>query len=368
MPNQIGKEYLLGNLGYDGTGPYPNASSTDLDTTAIVELRPEMSWSREGYYTIVRRWRGHGTALERFSVGSYADNNGVAFSAGGPGVDGAIATRLDWDEGGSLAVFSVTWHSRSGEGGPGVGMPSTANTSQFSSLWQLNGQDLEKDILYCPTMVQVNAVLEAASTGLSKGFSTLIQKAVELFQAKQDRDGVTIDDFWNKQFNLANTGTPSNIVWYIDTSVNPWAAIVSYDSANGTTYATKLQALADEMLKGVTSFPHSQFVLRNTKVTQWTANVGTYFNNYYVDTGEIWNTKQINYMMYVDTYDSISTGLLPLIGTICTRFGSTAKWLYRTPTVVQNGNGTWTVSREWWKLDGYNEDLYNVSTVTERAC
>jgi hypothetical protein len=268
--------------------------------------------------------------------------------------------------------LTVTWQSRVGEGGPGESLPSAADVSQFSSLWTLQASDLEKDILYCPLMVAVNAILETASTGRSKGFATRISKAVQLYSAKKDRDDGIISDYFKKEFRLAGNSTtyPSSgdVIWYIKDDEVPWTSITSYDTTYTTTYAAKLQSLAEEMLKGVTGFPVSQFVLRNVKKTQWTANVNTYFTNYYVDTNTMWNTKQINYMMFLDTYDSISTGLLPLIGTICTRFGNTAKWLYRTPTVQQNQNGSWTITREWWKADAYNEVLYNDSTVTERAC
>jgi hypothetical protein len=370
MPNNTGNEYLVGTVGYTGTARFPTPATSGVETTHVVELRPEISWTRDGFYTVSRRWRGHYAAVLKFSNGGSADNNGVSLTAGGAGGDGATDVVINYDDGGSLATLTVTWHSRVGEGGPGEGLPSAADVSQFSSLWTLQGSDLEKDILYCPLMTAVNGILEVLGVGQSKGFGTRISRAVELYSAKKNRDEGVIPDYFEKEFRLAGNSTtyPStgNKVWYIKDDEPPWSSIVSYDTSYTTTYAAKLRSLADEMLKGVTGFPHSQFVLRNVKNTQWTSNVD--FSNYYVDTNTMWNTKQINYMMYLDTYDSISTGLLPLIGTICTRFGSTAKWLYRTPTVQQNRNGSWTVSREWWKADSFSEVLYNDSTVTERAC
>ena len=147
---KYGKEFLVGPTGYTGTLAYPIATSTGVDTTHVFELRPEMSWTREGAYTVRRKWRGHYAALLKFSNGgvSNKDGNDFYFSTGGPGVDGAVDTALDYDEGGSLATLTVTWHSRSADGGPGVDKPAAADISQFSSLWQLNGNDIEKQYVY----------------------------------------------------------------------------------------------------------------------------------------------------------------------------------------------------------------------------
>ena len=364
----VGKEFLVGPTGYTGTLAYPTSASSGVDTTKVIEQRPEMSWSREGYYTVTRRWRGHYAAVLKFSQGGSNDSNGISISAGGAGVDGATETAIDYDEGGSMATLSVTWHSRTAEGGPGESMPAAADVSQFSSLWQLNGNDIEKDILYCPLLVKATAAINSVASGNGNGFGARVKKAVELFQNKQNRSEGTITDYFQKKFYLAHTasGVPTHGIYYFDSSETPWTNLATYDAANSTTIRADLQTLCEDMLKGVTNFPISQFVLRNTKNTQSTSNVS--FANYYTDTNKMWNTKQINYMMYLDTYDSISTGILPLIGTICTVFGNTAKWLYRTPTINQNQNGTWTVTREWWYADDYSEILYNDSTWTERSC
>ena len=366
----VGKEFLVGPTGYTGTLAYPTSTSSGVDTTKVIEQRPEMSWSREGFYTVTRRWRGHYAAVLKFSQGGATvwDANGVNFSAGGPGVDGATETVIDYDEGGSMATLSVTWHSRTATGGPGENLPGSTDVSQFSSLWQLNGNDIEKDILYCPLLVKATAAINSVASGNGNGFGARVKKAVELFQNKQNRNEGVITDYFQKKFYLAYTAAtvPTHGIYYFDSDETPWTNLTTYDTANSTTIRADLQTLCEDMLKGVTNFPISQFVLRNTKNTQSTSNVS--FANYYTDTNKMWNTKQINYMMYLDTYDSISTGILPLIGTICTVFGNTAKWLYRTPTINQNQNGTWTVTREWWYADDYSEILYNDSTWTERSC
>ena len=116
-------------------------------------------------------------------------------------------------------------------------------------------------------------------------------------------------------------------------------------------------------MKGVEGFTISQYVLRNTKTTQYTSAVAANaLIPYYADINKIWDTSDITALMTADTRPidppiTIVNFDLPLIGVLGTVF-NTSKWLYRTPDVQELNNGKWQITREWWESAGYAEILY----------
>ena len=331
---------------------------TGIDAADVVkEIQPLTSWNRDGGYTVTRRWRGPIDALKNFSDGgaSNADYAGTHFTGtsgillGGAGRDGAVTTELERDEGGQTGTFSATWVTSSitsALGNPGAAGRTGTSGDQYqeSSLWFLDGNDLEKNILECPEMA---IIVADVSTAQQKGFAGRVQDAVDLYRARQDKDGNALSNPFETAFDIEN---------YFDTSAAPWTDLT-------TANKDKLKTICDEMLKGVEAFTVSQYVLRNTITTQYTSEVAAQvLVPYYGNVNQIWSTSDITTAMAaqtrpIDPPTSTVANTLPLLGVLGTIF-STSKWLYRTPDVQQLGNGKWQITREWWETTDFSTVLY----------
>ena len=336
-------------------------SDTGIDAADVVkELQPVTTWNRDTGYTVTRRWRGPIDALVNFSDGgaSNADFDGTYFTGttgiilGGAGRDGAISTNLEREEGGQLGVFSATWvsssiASRLTSGGQ---VPSDGSTSgdlyQESSLWFLDGNDLEKNILECKPMT---AIIADINTVVQRdGFPSRVQAAVDDYKSGKDKEGNTIANYWETKFDIADYFT---------------AADPPYSELSAGSIAA-LGLICQDMFKGVEAFTVSQYVLRNTVTTQYTSASGAnLLAPYYVDVNKIWLTSDVTTMMGastrpIDPPTSTVAFTLPLIGLLSGSPFSTYKWLYRTPDVQQLGNGKWQITREWWETTDYSTMLY----------
>tara|TARA_R110002167_G_scaffold122035_8_gene300514 strand:- start:2903 stop:3955 length:1053 start_codon:yes stop_codon:yes gene_type:complete len=326
-----------------------------LDSDQVHEIQPVTTWSRSGNYTVIRRWRGPVDSLELFSSGgsSNKDYAGTYFTAGGAGIDGAIATDLVRDEGGQLGIFSATWVTSNLAAAKWTGVPvapatrgsATGDQFQESSLWTLDGNDLEKSIWESKVML---SIINAIASIYREGFSARVKNACDLYLRGKDLDNNPIVDYGVKPFLIDN---------YLGTASGPPLDLLS---------GAQLQTLGEicvEYMKGVEAFTISQYVLRNTKTTQYTSAVAaTAIVPYYADINKIWLTSDVTALMTADTrpIDPPITTVnfdLPLIGVLGTVF-STSKWLYRTPDVQELSNGKWQITREWWESEGYSEILY----------
>ena len=335
---------------------------TGIDAADVVkEMQPVTTWNRDTGYTVTRRWRGPIDALVNFSDGgaSNAAYAGTYFTGtsgillGGAGRDGAISTNLEREEGGQVGVFSATWVSsnlatRLTSGGQ---VPSDGSTSgdlyQESSLWFLDGNDLEKNILECKPMAAI--VADISTTAQRDGFPSRVQAAVDDYKSGNDKSGNSIPDYWEKKFDITD---------YFDSSSPPYSELT-------TASRTALGLICQEMFKGVEAFTVSQYVLRNTVTTQYTSASGAQLlAPYYVDVNKIWATSDLTAMMTastrpIDPPTSTVAFTLPLIGLLSGSPFSTYKWLYRTPDVQQLGNGKWQITREWWETTDYSTVLYD---------
>lgn len=324
------------------------------------EIQPLTTWTRDGNYQVTRRWVGPIDSLANFSDGGSgnADSAGTYFSGatvspyspGGAGVDGAISVDLARDEGGLLGTLSVTWVSSSissalGDPKAAGRTGTTGDQYQDSSLWFLDGNDLEKNILTCPKM---NTIVLAVDAAQRKGFAGRVQDAIDLYTARQDKSGNPMSDPFQTAFDIED---------YFTAGASP------YDDLNANQKAD-LKEICDEMLKGVEAYPISQFVLRNTITVQYSSTVAAQvLVPYYANVNQIWSTTQLQAAMTAQTrpidpptVPSVAY-TLPLIGVLGTIFSS-SKWLYRTPDVQQLGNGKWQITREWWETTGFSDILY----------
>jgi hypothetical protein len=367
MPNNVFVGFPNGGTGSD----YRDADS-------VKELQPVTTWTRDGNYQVTRRWRGTVEALEYFSNGgvSNKDFSGTYFTGasgilpGGAGRDGAISTNLQRDEGGQLGIFSATWVTSDLNSALWTGAPTNPATRgatsgdqyQESSIWTLDGNDIEKSVYDCQIMRKVEKSISDASGDpfLGLGFPGRIRRAIELYQQGLDKNGDSLGNNWMKTSPFLLTD------YFGSTSEEPLKYI--YDVSTYGTYATSiagnanlyidLKILCEDIMRGQEAFSLSQYVLRNTKTTQYNSALlpsYTYINY-------VWETSDITTLMAAETRTidpptSTVANTLPLIGVLGTVF-STSKWLYRTPDVQQLGNGKWQITKEFWEASEISTSTY----------
>lgn len=347
----------------------PTSGQSSTQSEVVKELQPVTTWSRDGNYKVTRRWRGPIDSLIAFSNGgsTNADFAGTYFTGtsgillGGAGRDGALTTELVREEGGQVGVFSATWVTSNLAAAQWTGAPTAPATRgatsgdqyQESSLWTLDGNDLEKSLFECPKMLDILNEIENDTTGTSctggqLGLTARIRASMEDFKNGKDKDGNGIADYFEKTYQVAD---------YFDIDSCPLVALSS-------TQLNNLEAICQDYMKGVEAFTISQYVLRNTKTVQYNSAVAAVaLIPYYGDVNKIWLTSDITALMLADTRPidpptSTVAYTLPLIGVLGTVF-NTSKWLYRTPDVQELNNGKWQITREWWESTDYSVALYD---------
>ena len=347
---------------------FPSSSTTSsTDSQVVRELQPVTTWNRDGGYTVTRRWRGPIDSLVAFSNGGSgeADYHGTYFTGatgivlGGAGRDGAISTDLVREDGGQLGVFSATWVTS--DISTALGNPAAAGRTaasgdlyQESSIWTLDGNDIEKDIYASPIFEQCETVINAAATGAGNGWAARVKLAINDYLAGKDGEGNPMADPYGTPFQLTE--------YFGDTSIIPLAALVAPTPSitGGTSLYTDLQDICSDILKGQSTYAISQYVLRNTKTTQYTSSLIPHYAN----VNRIWSTANITTLMAAETRpidppSSTVAATMPLLGVLGgTLTGSS--WLYRTPDVQELNNGKWQITKEWWEGS-------EISTATYKA-
>jgi len=363
MPNNVFVGFPNGGTGSD----YRDADS-------VKELQPITTWTRDGNYQVTRRWRGSVTALESFSDGGVGNKDfaGTYFTGasgilpGGAGRDGAISTDLQRDEGGQLGIFSATWVTSDLDSALWTGAPTNPATRgatsgdqfQESSLWTLDGNDIEKSVYDSQVFINCEAALNADTANSGQGFAARVRKSIEDYRNGLDVNGDlrSATGKYDDPYKLTDYFGLLTVTRTLSV-INQEASIID-PGGTGKTLYTDLQELAECILKGQESFAISQYVLRNTKTTQYnSALLPTYLN-----VNRIWSTANITTLMAsetrtIDPPTSTVANTLPLIGVLGTVF-STSKWLYRTPDVQQLGNGKWQITKEFWEAENICEATY----------
>jgi len=362
-------------VGFPHSG-HSTSPGDPLDSDQVQELQPVTTWSREGGYTVTRRWRGPVDSLELFSNGGSGNKDyaGTYFTGtsgillGGAGRDGAISTDLVRDEGGQLGIFSATWVTSNLTSALWTGAPTAPATRgatsgdqfQESSLWTLDGNDIEKDIYQCDIFPKCEDVINAAATGAGNGWAERVKLAITAYLAGNDGDGTPMADPYGTPFALTE--------YFGDTSIIPLAALVAPTPSitGGTSLYTDLQAVCVDILKGQEAFTISQYVLRNTKTTQYTSSIAAHLAN----TNRIWTTANIKTLMAAETRTidppiSIVDYDIPLLGVLgSSGIFDTSKWLYRTPDIQELSNGKWQITKEWWEGTEISLSTYKAYGVT----
>ena len=341
---------------------FPNGQGETGVTAADVvrEIQPITTWGRDGNYTVTRRWRGPVTALENFSSGGVGDKDyaGTYFTGasgilpGGAGRDGAIKTELQQDEGGQLGIFSATWVTSNLVAAKWTGAPvdpatrgaTSGDQFQESSLWTLDGNDLEKDVYKGMVIEACEDALKADTAGTQFGFAMRVKKAIADYNAGADADGNSIPDYFDKAFDITD--------YFGSIADHPLSVINAASSVMGlTTLLDDLKQACSDILRGQESFTISQYVLRNTKTTQYTSAIAAHLAN----TNRIWTTANIKTLMAAETRTidpptSTVAYHIPLLGVLgSSGIFDTSKWLYRTPDIQELNNGKWQITKVFWE-------------------
>jgi len=346
---------------------FPSSATTSYtDSQVVREIQPVTTWDRNGGYTITRRWRGPIDSLVAFSKGGSgeADFHGTYFSGtsdaptstlGGAGKDGAISTNLERDAGGRLGTFTATWVTSNLAAAQWTGAPTAPATRgatsgdqfQESSLWTLDGNDLEKDVYKGMVMEECERVLEASSPGSQFGFVRRVKRAIDAYSTGKDKDGNGILDYDEKAFDIEDYF----ILIVPPLSLIALATSVLVNPAGSVTLLDDLKVACGDILRGQEAFTISQYVLRNTKTTQYTSSIAAHLAN----ANRVWTTANIQTLMAAETRTidpptSVVAYDIPLLGVLgSSDVFAASKWLYRTPDIQELNNGKWQITKEFWE-------------------
>ncbi|MBT3708472.1 MAG: hypothetical protein HOG19_03450 [Gammaproteobacteria bacterium] len=298
-----------------------------------------------------------------------ADFDGTYLTAGGAGLDGAISTELTREEGGQIGIFSAKWvtsnlsttlgtGATNGPGGLSGRGGTTGDQFQESSLWTLDGNDLEKDVYKGMVIEACEDALEADTAGTQFGFAMRVKKAIADYNGGTDADGNSIPDYFDKAFDITD--------YFGSIADHPLSVINAASSVMGlTTLLDDLKQACSDILRGQESFTISQYVLRNTKTTQYTSSIAAHLAN----TNRIWTTANIKTLMAAETRTidpPVSTDAydIPLLGVLgSSGIFDTSKWLYRTPDIQELNNGKWQITKEFWEGTEISLSTYKVFGV-----
>jgi hypothetical protein len=112
-----------------------------------------------------------------------------------------------------------------------------------------------------------------------------------------------------------------------------------------------LKVACGDILRGQEAFTISQYVLRNTKTTQYTSSLAAHLAN----VNRVWTTANIKTLMTAETraIDPPTSGTnydIPLLGVLgSSDIFAASKWLYRTPDIQELSNGKWQITKEFWE-------------------
>ena len=349
----------------------PTSGQSSTQSEVVKELQPVTTWSRDGNYKVTRRWRGPIDSLIAFSNGgsTNADFAGTYFTGtdttgkllGGAGRDGAITTELLREEGGQIGVFSATWVSSILAAAQWTGAPTapatrgatTGDQFQESSLWTLDGNDLEKSVYECDIIKTCSAKLNASTPKSGNGFGARVKHAIDLYLAGKDKNGTALADPFQTKFDVSDY-------------FNGVLSILAGNSSitGGTNLQTDLESLCEDILRGQEAFTISQYVLRNVITTQYTSSLIPHYAN----VNRIWSTANITTVITAETRpvdppaSATVVGTMPLLGVLGGTL-SGANWLYRTPDVQELNNGKWQITREWWEGTEVSKNTYKAFGV-----
>lgn len=175
-----------------------------------------------------------------------------------------------------------------------------SETAELADQWELLGNDLEKDIWQH-------------------------RNVAEIMKDFVNDDGSPSDQYFEIKDEIIKLAErevkPADVAWW-----------------EGASLRTKL--FVRVLTRGVTAFPESQFVLRNTKVV----GSGYSLKPTYERVNKILTTEQVK--QHYSPPDILKFAL------------PEGFWLERTPKVTQAAADRWQIIREWWHAEEYEPFIH----------
>lgn len=237
-------------------------------------------WDPRTGWTIRRPWRGTPSALANQQLALQIQGIRSEYEPAGP-------------EGGYDTLFGI------------FGAEETQPIDQtVTDQWDLLGNMLEKDLWTHP---KVKAMFD------------------QLLEPPNDPEGIPTDTYIAYKQDIdalvAGSKTFADLAWWPDAFPN-----------------TKKFVRA--LMRGVTSFPVSQYVLRNTRILASNYSI----RPVYTRVGKVMTTAQVQ-----SIYNPPATLKFAL---------PDGYWVEQTPNCEQDGD-KWQLTREWWHADDYDPFIYD---------
>jgi len=251
----------------------------------ITELDPDYRWDPQSGLTVTRKWKG--AKADIIAQEPFMRSRGMQ-------------TDVEHDEEGGWSILRAT------------GIPESHGDGELTTVWTLDGNDLEKSIWEHPKISRQLALITDPDKAIT------LRQMIEAFIS-----GTTVVDDNEEEFKPTQ------------------AEILQFASDIGVGFDTfVLSEFLGALARGVEAFTVSQYVLRREIVVPRYTNIRPAYS--YVG--------QLLYTRTMASFENIPDDLgfdLP-----------DGIWLKRTPTRTLVAIDKWQITQEWWHADDYDKFSY----------
>lgn len=266
--------------------------------TTVVELPSIERWTKTGGKVLVRRWTGPSALIHPDTI---AGTKAAQIRAAG----------LDYEvdkENGKFPIISASYSDRDTQP---VDQPT-------SDMWLMDSNDLEKDIWELPMIV---AEIQKTLVSQTKAYAA----SMALKDIKAMLRGETVEQ---------------------DGRVISFEEAIGVCGIAGMSVSVLWDFLQD-LLKGVTTFPIDQYVIRRLRVvTDNTAIKATYATD---NVGRMFSTASMKAI-------EKAPATFPVVGDMPAGF-----WLKKKPKAAPSAPGKWRIEQEYLHCVLFSKNIYGIS-------
>jgi hypothetical protein len=272
-------------------------------TGSVVELPRLPGWDPRTGSSYQRRWQGTPTAVAA---------QASALQAAG------IRYQIEEPHGEGSYQIVTGYYNAPEDQAPGEAL---------SDNWDLDGEDLEKNLWEHPKAVAIFDAIKAFNVSTPELTSRDCGYLRSWCEAAARNDPDPPNGFG---------GTAPATEDLIITKAGAMGV-------TGTTNVANLRALIRELAAGTDAWPISRYVLRHTLTVAWGSSIRPAYTNVgrMISTQSLIATERPSFFLL----DDLPAGY----------------WLKRTPKVTQSGPGRWSVIQEWWHADAFSEFIYGTA-------
>jgi hypothetical protein len=265
---------------------------------SYVELLSGTEYDPRGGASVIRSWHGSSTALASLDTTYRAAGRKTSME---PQSDGSYILRVRFGA-----------------------EDSQSPEEPLSTIWELVGNDLEKNLWTLPVVKAAMATItDAHDRATIRKYAEAVARGE---YATTGSDGAELPLSLSVVLSLANTAGMTD----------------SNDQAT-------LSSVIDNLTEGVESWTVSQYVLRRTVTLA--ANAGDALKPAYTYVGKVMTKAQVESIEGVPNTLKFNLPDSDPAGNPC--------YLKRTPTVTQVAADKWQVVSEWWHADDYSDLIYD---------